>query len=168
MKTKKISAFCQRAVRPFLKKKCRDAENEYRRIAESFIAEYPLTSFLGDAIDTDSVLLREGTSVNVIIAGFGAAGHEIFLASAANNQLMMSDGVKVRLAPVRYHIFDENASESSLADTYCRYKHNAENSGKEKYLPYPDSPSEERFYGISARKPEFCKTVRDICSDLQL
>ena len=138
--------------------------NEYRAAAENFIAEYPLTSFLGDdAIDRDTALLREGVKINVIIAGFGRAGREIFLASIANNQFMsLADG-EPRLSAVQYHIFDKSVSERCLFDTYYRYKRNFRSADPEKYLPLPLLPSQEHFYRIDPASDEFAREVGEIC-----
>lgn len=138
--------------------------NKYRRIALDFIDRYPISKFLGDAIDGQTALVKENANINVALIGFGKTNQQIFLASVANNQFMTvdKDGKPV-LKKVNYRIFDKMYPDNikNLNHTYYRFKNEMEMADRTQYLPIPPKPANDKYFSFEINCPSFYFILRD-------
>ena len=138
--------------------------NKYKRIAVDFIDKYPMSKFLGDAIDHKTALVRESANINVALIGFGKTNQQIFLTSVANNQFMTENkDKKLELKKVNYRIFDKMYPDNikNLNHTYYRFKNEMELSDRTKYLPLPSKPANDKYFSFEINCPSFYFILRD-------
>ena len=131
--------------------------------AANFISKYPLAAFLDERhVDFSASLVKSETQINVIFVGFGELGREIFLASVANNQFLTMIEEKIEAKAVNCHIFDKNATEETLNDSFYRYKNGKFGERAEEYLPLPPTPSNDKFYNFEPCDGDFYAEIKKI------
>ncbi len=120
-----------------------------RLAAMDFIANYPITEFMGEReLDVSTATVRQDADINVALVGFGERQKELYLALVANSQLMTLVDGEVREKTIKYWIYDKNHSEKGANSEYfLRYNamYGELVAHKDEYLPLPDMPSEEIY-----------------------
>lgn len=146
---------------------CIQYKNKYLMLAARFTDRYPLSSFMdGRNIDYETALVKKQTQINVCLIGFGNANRRIFLSSVANNQFLCRDGKGLSVKPVKYFIFDKNASEENknLNHTYYRFKNEFSDADAAEYLPLPPPPATEEYRHLDVNSPDFYSDIRKAVS----
>ena len=147
--------------------------NLFKMIASDFIDAHPITALIGDRIDTERALLKEGTEVRVILMGFGKVNRRIFYSLVQNNQLLAehtdpeTKEKYVGDADIRYYVFDKNDAEhdSEYNHNYARYSRWLEELGDASdYFELPKQPAEPIFERMDSNDRTYFSRVKSALS----
>jgi hypothetical protein len=147
--------------------------NLFKMIASDFIDTYPLTALIGDRIDTERALVKDGTEVRVILMGFGKVNRRIFYLLVQNNRLLAEHtdpktGERyIGEADIKYYVFDKNDAEhdSEYNHNYARYSRWLEEKrDTSSYFELPKEPAEPIFEKIDSNDRSYFSRVKSALS----
>ncbi|MEG2540176.1 MAG: hypothetical protein RSB59_00140 [Clostridia bacterium] len=142
---------------------CVQYVNKYKMIAMDFVDKYPITEFMSSKqIDYTSATIKNDTSINIVMVGFGKTNQQIFLTSVANNQLLTKVNETLAEKPINYWIYDKKDSKKNknLNHTYYRYS-NEMSEVSSNYLPLPPKPANEGFFELDINDTTFYESVKE-------
>ena len=125
--------------------------NRYRLISRRFLWNHPFTDFMTDShINKKDALLKSGTTISVLMVGFGKTNTRLFSDLIAGNQFAVEDKVsKCRPLIADYHIYDcrKDLHTKDLNHDFFRYQEfcNEHEKDRDKYLPFADLPAKEHL-----------------------
>lgn len=146
---------------------CISCVDKYKKIAQDFIENYPISGFMNEEhIDYSTSLVRDGVNINVLLLGFGKVNQQVFLTSVANNQFITakegsSDPV---IKQVNYYLLEKGEvnCNKNLNHGYYRFRNELRDIDERDYLPLPDAPANEIVMPIDLNSSEFYSTIHNI------
>lgn len=137
--------------------------NKYHLIAMDFVGKFPITEFMDERqIDYSTATIKDETSINVLMIGFGKTNQKVFLTSVANNQLLTYRDGKLAEKAINYWIYDKKHAQNdkNLNHNYFRYSSEFLYKDKE-YLPLPAKPAQEKFFEIDINDMAFYSSIKE-------
>lgn len=83
---------------------------KHELIARQFVADYPITKFLGPEFYNDNFTVKDDYRINVVFVGFGKMNYQLFRTCATQFQFAAQQGDRLVAKPVKYYVYDNNDS----------------------------------------------------------
>ncbi len=147
--------------------------NLFKMIANDFVGKYPLTSLIGDRIDTERAILKADTKIRVIMMGFGKINRRLLYTMVQNDQLLEEytdheGGVcRIDAADIKYYVFDKQDAEhdSEYNHNFARYSRWLEEKrDTSSYFELPAKPAEILFEKLDSNDKGYFSRIKSVLS----